>query len=107
MVVGLRPIKELTSVTHLTVSIVSSVISASSALASGTMSAACRFTRALQMFSGNGPDRVSFHSSSICRSLVSHCATVFSAVGAFVCVGTAVGVGLTSEVCMAVTQQFL
>ena len=51
------------------------------------------------MLSGNGPDQVSFHSSSICRSLVSHCAAVF-------CVGTAVDVSLTSEVCMAVTRQF-
>ena len=92
---GLRPIEESTSVTQSTVSIVPSVLSAASASASRTMSAAHRFTRVLRMLSGNGPDQVSFHSSSICRSLL-HCVTMF-------CVGTAVDVSLTSEVCMAVT----
>ena len=48
--------------------------------------------------------RVSFHSSSICRSLVSHCETMLSAVGTFVCMGTAVDVSLTAEVCVAVTH---
>ena len=96
VVAGLRPIEELTSVTQLAVSVVPSVLSAASALASCTTSAARRFARVLGMLSGNVPDWMSFHSSSICRSLVSHCATVF-------CVGTAVDVSLTSEVCMAVT----
>ena len=91
----LRPIKESTSVTQLAVSIVPSVLSAASALASHSTSAACRFARVLGMLSGNVPDWMSFHSSSICRSLL-HCVTMF-------CVGTAVDVSLTSEVCMAVT----
>jgi hypothetical protein len=51
-----------------------------------------KFTIGFQILSGNGPDQVSFHSNSICRSLASHCATVLSDVGVLAQVGTALGV---------------
>jgi hypothetical protein len=37
-----------------------------------------KFAMAVRIPSGNGPDQLSFHSDSICRSLVLHCATVLS-----------------------------
>ena len=48
------------------------------ASASRITSAARKFAIAFRTPSGNGPDRVSFQSSSMRRSLVSHCATVLS-----------------------------
>ena len=48
------------------------------ASASHITNAACTFVIAFQIPSGKGPDRVSFQSSSICRSRMSHCATVLS-----------------------------
>lgn len=54
------------------------------ASASHITNAACTFTIVFQILSGKGPDRVSFHSNSICRSLVSHCATVLSDMAAAV-----------------------
>jgi hypothetical protein len=81
---------------------------ASEASASRIANAAHKFPIAFQIPSGNGPDQVSFHSNSICRSLALHCATVLSAADVFIYVGTAIDVattvGLTSgcEVCVAV-----
>ena len=46
--------------------------------ASRITNAARKFAIAFRIPSGNGPDRVSFQSSSIRRSRVSHCATVLS-----------------------------
>jgi hypothetical protein len=46
--------------------------------ASRITNAARKFTIAFRIPSGNGPDRVSFQSSSIRRSRLSHCATVLS-----------------------------
>jgi hypothetical protein len=51
---------------------------ASSASTSHITNAARKFAIAFQIPSGNGPDRVSFHSHSICRSLASQCTTVLS-----------------------------
>ena len=48
------------------------------ASASRITNAARKFAIVFRIPSGNGPDRVSFHSNSICRSRVSHCATVLS-----------------------------
>jgi hypothetical protein len=48
------------------------------ASASRMTNAARKFAMAFRIPSGNGPDRFSFQSSSICRSLESHCATVLS-----------------------------
>ena len=49
---------------------------AGEASASHITNVARKFAIVLQIPSGNGPDRFNFHSSSICRSLVLHCATV-------------------------------
>jgi len=57
--------------------------------ASRITNTACKFVIPFRIPSGNSPDRVSFHSNSICRSLASHCATVLSAGDVFVYVGTA------------------
>jgi hypothetical protein len=46
--------------------------------ASRITNAARKFVIVLRIPSGKGPDRVSFQSSSICRSLASHCATMLS-----------------------------
>ena len=46
--------------------------------ASRITNAARKFAIAFRIPSGNGPDQVSFQSSSMRRSLVSHCATVLS-----------------------------
>jgi hypothetical protein len=48
------------------------------ATASRTTNAARKLAMAFRIPSGKGPDRLSFHSNSIRRSLVSHCATVLS-----------------------------
>ena len=48
------------------------------ASASRIANAARKFVIMLQIPSGNGPDWFNFHSNSIQRSLVSHCATVLS-----------------------------
>ena len=67
-----------------------------------------KFTIASRIPSGNGPDRVSFHSNSIRRSLASHCATVLSDVGVLAHVGTALGVVAVgfamTGVCVAVPR---
>jgi hypothetical protein len=61
--------------------------------ASRITNTARRFAMAFQIPSGNSPDRLSFHSNSICRSLASHCATVLSIgyAGADVVAATAAG----------------
>ena len=60
--------------------------------ASCIANAACKFTIAFQIPSGNSPDRVSFHSNSVRRSLASHCTTVLSDAGVLAQVGTVLGV---------------
>ena len=64
--------------------------------ASRITNAARKFAMAFRIPSGNGPDRLSFHSNSICRSLASHCATVLSIGYAGVDVVTATAAGLVS-----------
>jgi len=54
------------------------LVIASSASASRITNAARKFAITFRIPLGNGPDRVSFHSHSICRSLASQCATVLS-----------------------------
>ena len=76
--------------------------------ASRIANAARKFTIAFRIPSGNGPDRVSFHSNSIRRSLASHCATVLSDAGVLAQVGTALGVVAVgfamTGVCVAVPR---
>jgi hypothetical protein len=48
------------------------------ASASRIANAARKFEIVFRIPSGNGPDRFNFQSSSICRSRMSHCATVLS-----------------------------
>ena len=48
------------------------------ASASHIANAARKFAIAFQILLGNGPDQFIFHLNSICRSLVSHCATALS-----------------------------
>ena len=76
--------------------------------ASRIANAARKFTIAFRIPSGNGPDRVSFHSNSIRRSLASHCATVLSDAGVLAQMGTALGVVAVgfamTGVCVAVPR---
>jgi hypothetical protein len=78
------------------------------ASASRITNAARKFAIVFRIPSGNGPDRVSFHSNSIRRSLASHCATVLSDAGVLAQVGMVLGVAAVgfamTGVCVAVPR---